>query len=407
MLQPLILAAALAGHVAVWVFLFNRLNGSSAPRVVVKAASLFGYAVIVLVPPAAAVALAGWWGEAPSAWAWAYAACTAPFGLSLLPMEMLRRATVPSSSRGRTTGGEVFDLAGGLSRRPTAGWKMRLLSPLPYNELLHVEINHKELKPTRLPPSLEGLRILHLSDLHISGRLTREYYDALFDRLCGEEPDLALISGDILEKRECLAWAGKVLRRVSARYGVFYVLGNHDQRLNNLGELHDLLAGLGWRHLGGRSCTLIVEGKEVLLSGDERPWFGPGPQAPSEVEAASAAFRILLAHSPDRLPWARRCGYDLMLAGHTHGGQIRFPGIGPVICPSYRGVAYASGVFFEPPTLLHVVRGAASYFPIRFRCPHEATFLTLRSSHLREAAPAAAHCEDDQLQSAASDVAMS
>ena len=86
------------------------------------------------------------------------------------------------------------------------------------------------------------------------------------------------------------------------------------------------------------------------------PWFPPAPR----VEWAASGprpFSMLLSHSPDQLPWARRHGFQLMLAGHTHGGQIRIPVLGPVICPSRYGVRYASGLFDRPPTLMHVSRG--------------------------------------------------
>ncbi|MCA9227240.1 MAG: hypothetical protein KDA47_16570, partial [Planctomycetales bacterium] len=78
--------------------------------------------------------------------------------------------------------------------------------------------------------------------------------------------------------------------------------------------------------------------------------------------------------------WARQHGFDLMLAGHTHGGQIRFPWLGPVIAPSLYGAKYASGVFYEAPTLMHVSRGVAGLEPIRLNCRPEISRLVLRCS---------------------------
>ena len=83
-------------------------------------------------------------------------------------------------------------------------------------------------------------------------------------------------------------------------------------------------------------------------------------------------------HTPDLIGWGRQQDYDLLLAGHAHGGQIRIPGIGPIICPSVHGVRYASGVFQKGRTMMHVSRGISGLQPIRLRCRPELTQLTLR-----------------------------
>jgi predicted MPP superfamily phosphohydrolase len=85
-----------------------------------------------------------------------------------------------------------------------------------------------------------------------------------------------------------------------------------------------------------------------------------------------------LSHSPDQIHWAREHRFDLMLAGHTHGGQIRIPGLGTVIAPSKYGAKYASGAFYVPPTVLHVSRGVAGLTPVRWNCPPEIAKLVLR-----------------------------
>src|SRR4051795_13357971 len=74
-------------------------------------------------------------------------------------------------------------------------------------------------------------------------------------------------------------------------------------------------------------------------------------------EGSEPSFRILLSHTPDNLFWAKSNGFNLVLAGHTHGGQIRLPRLGAIIAPSFHGSRYAGGLYFEPPTLMHVSRG--------------------------------------------------
>jgi len=92
---------------------------------------------------------------------------------------------------------------------------------------------------------------------------------------------------------------------------------------------------------------------------------------------------LLLSHAPDQLTWARRFDFDLMLAGHTHGGQIRLPLLGPIVSPSRLGTQYASGTFEREPTVLHVSRGTSSFMPLRWNCPPELAVLELRSARSR------------------------
>ena len=100
---------------------------------------------------------------------------------------------------------------------------------------------------------------------------------------------------------------------------------------------------------------------------------------PDFSSAPEDAFRVLLIHTPDNLPWAKQQQVDVMLSGHNHGGQVVLPIIGPVYSPSRFGVRYAGGVFWEDPTLLYVSRGISSRHPLRFRCLPELTKLVLES----------------------------
>ena len=116
------------------------------------------------------------------------------------------------------------------------------------------------------------------------------------------------------------------------------------------------------------------------MAGNELPWFPPAAdlsQAPPP--APDGPLRIVLAHSPDQIAWAQSADVDLMLAGHTHGGQIRLPLLGPIFVPSRWGVHYASGLFHAAPTTMHVSRGVSAEFPVRVGCPPELAHLVLRS----------------------------
>jgi predicted MPP superfamily phosphohydrolase len=259
-------------------------------------------------------------------------------------------------------------------------WSARL----PRNEILQLEITDKALEIPRWPAALDGLVIAHLSDFHFSGAVALPYFREVVDAANALQADLVAVTGDVLDRAACFEWLAETLGRLQSRLGVFFVLGNHDQRIDWRRELLELEA-LGLIHMGDRTLRLEIDGQQVLLAGDERPWFGRGPDVSAWPEPSNEGGppRIVLAHTPDRLRWARRHAVDLLLAGHTHGGQIRVPVLGPLVAPSHHGVKYCSGTFFEAPTLMHVSRGISGLTPLRWNCPPEITRLVLKAPSQR------------------------
>jgi uncharacterized protein len=271
-----------------------------------------------------------------------------------------------------------------FDRLPCGDLWTRMWARVPGNQLLHLEVNEKTLHVPRLPAELDGLRIAHLSDLHFTGQLTRDYFDVIVDQTNAMQADLIAITGDLIDRHECLPWFHQVLGRLSSRLGVFCVLGNHEWKLPDKHEIVDAIQSAGLHYVGGACTTVGCGGQTILLAGNELPWWGPAANVQRHEAQGSnpPALRVLLAHTPDRIRWARQHGFDLMLAGHTHGGQIRFPMIGAVVSQSRYGVKYASGVFYEPPSVLHVSRGLSGCQPLRILCRPELALLVLRSSSL-------------------------
>ena len=116
------------------------------------------------------------------------------------------------------------------------------------------------------------------------------------------------------------------------------------------------------------------------MTGNEMPWYTDvNKLQPLERDPNRMPLRILLSHSPDQIDWAQHIGFDLMFAGHTHGGQISFPLIGPVVAPSKYGVKYASGTFFISNILMHVSRGISGDEAIRINAAPELGQFTIRS----------------------------
>jgi hypothetical protein len=382
--QAALTVLALAGHVAIFVFVFNRVHAMSWRRKLVKtlekawiaAALALFFALLVAGATGTLRGHAAFSGGAAAsllrlyAWAcWVALALAVPYWL--LPKLRERVPAALASNDTRTV--DLDERLGGL---PVHGALTRLLAGLPGNEIGLLAIQRKTLLIEDLPAELEGLAIAHLSDLHMTGQLGQAFYDAVVDETNALPADLVAITGDILEKPRCLPWVAPTLGRLEARLGKYFVLGNHEQRLPDVAVLRQALVAAGIADLAGRTERRSLGGCELLLAGTELPWFGHAPHLRSDDGAVP--LRILFAHTPDQLGWARHQGFHLMLAGHNHGGQIRLPLVGPLIAPSWYGCRYAGGLYWEPPTLLHVSRGLAGIHPVRFNCPPELALLILR-----------------------------
>jgi predicted MPP superfamily phosphohydrolase len=266
----------------------------------------------------------------------------------------------------------------------TAPGLPRLFAYLPGNQILRPQLHEKQLMLSGLPVAWDGIRIAHLTDLHISGRIGKSYFAQVVDHVNDAQPDIIAITGDIIERERCIDWIPETLGRLTAPRGVYFVLGNHDQRVDRE-RLIAKLTGCGHIHMGGQTRMLEAESAEssrILLAGNELPWQGPAPTVPlaKREGACPGELRVLLAHTPDQFGWAHAHDFNLMLAGHNHGGQVCVPLLGAVLVPSRHGTRYAAGVFTRGKTVMHVGRGTSSLSPIRYNCPPEVAILVLRSA---------------------------
>ncbi|GAB6166983.1 metallophosphoesterase [Thermostilla marina] len=248
---------------------------------------------------------------------------------------------------------------------------------VPGNESLRLSVVRLALAFDDLPEALDGLTICHLTDWHFTGRVARGFFDAVVDRSNCLNPDLVVLTGDLVDNPDCIETAANVFSRFHARLGVFFILGNHDVRVG-VQRLRSALTERGLVDLGGKVHVLIHHDAEVLLAGNEHPWIPSTIDSVPLEKHAPRGFRIGLAHTPDRIDWARKHEIRLLLTGHTHGGQIRLPGFGPLLAPCCSGIRHAEGLFEYPPTVMYVNRGVSAQFPIRYFCPPELTHITLR-----------------------------
>ena len=378
---------AILGHLALWIGSFSRLHALGLRMWLLHLLELPIFAMLLGLPAAVLVHwtrhpppqfdLASWVPGGAAGWIYFWL-CSVWGVVAILTWSWRKWKGQPAQFLGCER--QVESVAERVGRLPCRDLAIRLLARLPGNQILDLETNVKTLLVPRLPPCLDGLTIVHLSDLHFTGYLTQDFFQFVVDRVNELDGDLVALTGDILDERPCLGWITEVLGRVESHLGAFCIFGNHDLRIRDMPLLVTEVERAGWHYVGGRWSQLRVRGQTLVVAGNELPWLGPPADMTTCPRPADGhgALRILLSHSPDQFHWARRRGFDLMLAGHTHGGQIQLPVFGPLIGQSRYGVRYCCGVFYEPPTLLHVSRGVSGVQNLRINCRPELTKLVLK-----------------------------
>ncbi len=231
----------------------------------------------------------------------------------------------------------------------------------------------------RLPPELDGLRIAHLSDFHLGvpSRGERAVERAV-EWAARSGADLVCISGDLLTHPRGEERLRRLLERLP---GAYAVLGNHD-----FGVARDPLArarpstDLSPAILLADDASMAeLRGRRVQVVGVDPATYRLGASRPAERADAGAGLRILLCHFPDVVRTLPAGVFDLVLAGHYHGGQICVPSPwGKVRLKDLRGT-YWEGAYEARGATLHVSRGlGTSFVPFRLLARPEATLLTLR-----------------------------
>jgi len=307
--------------------------------------------------------------NAPLPWLTYIAICVAAVLVGAIVNVLRHRERLPALLRSNHT--MTRDALAELGQVPAPGTLAGKLARLPRNENFRVDFRTLDVTIPRLPEALDGLSILHLTDLHFVGTPDRTFFEWAA-QICDElKPDLVALTGDIADRVELLEWLPTTLGRINAPLGRYFILGNHDLDCDG-DAIRIAMEQIGWTHLARRTTTITHAGQQILLAGTELPWAGEHPQLDDATRVASS-LRILLTHLPQEVWWARRHQFDLALAGHLHGGQIRIPLMGPII-----GGRLASGLFHLEPTVLHVGRGLGALAPLRFGCPPEAVKLVLR-----------------------------
>jgi len=243
-----------------------------------------------------------------------------------------------------------------------------------------IEVTTQEFSIPNLPPELARLRILHLSDVHSMGLWPRERkLLRLVDQLA---PDLILISGDYYGSRYAVSSFHRALEQLKAPLGVWGVLGNWEywEKVDTSRVIRQVEKA-GVRLLRNQSVDITVGGSKLCLVGVDDPYEGQPDLDKALVNRTvnpRSGATILLAHSPLIARYLPHPGIDLVLVGHTHGGQVRLPLFGAPYVPGRDHRRYLAGRFDVGGTPMYVSRGIGlSILPVRFLVRPEITVVSL------------------------------
>jgi predicted MPP superfamily phosphohydrolase len=275
-------------------------------------------------------------------------------------------------------------LAAGAATAATVGYRG-------YRNALDVRVEHVTLVPHGLPDALDGVRVLLLSDLHFPGVANApRRLESLLD---GVDADVALLAGDLVDTQASVGIAAEALGRVARRWPSYAVFGAHDHL-----ERHTLRQAFrGFDHVNDGAAfraelerhdvhVLHNERATVQLRGGDLDLIGLADHTLhlDDLDAALGGrpldgFGLVVSHHPDVLPAVSSRGLPVLLAGHTHGGQIAFPVIGAPLTHSrlFRW-RYPAGLMRRGSTLAYVGRGfGTTLLPLRYNARPEITVVTL------------------------------
>ncbi len=262
-------------------------------------------------------------------------------------------------------------LAAGLLGTPPVWYYASRIEPT------WLSVERLALTLPRLPRAFTGLTLVQISDLHFGPEVRPPYIHAAIDLVLGLQPDLIVLTGDFVSSLQHgeAAEVESALRRLSAPAGVFATLGNHDW-WTNAAVVAEAVSRSGVMLLRNASVAL---GENFWLAGVDDVWEAKVDLPRALRGIPQEACTVLLVHEPDYADVVAADGrVAVQLSGHSHGGQVRFPFVGPVVLP-YLGRRYPVGWRRIGGLQLYTNRGLGLIAPaVRFNCRPEITLFTLR-----------------------------
>lgn len=277
-----------------------------------------------------------------------------------------------------------------ISRRQAlkllGGTALSLLNPILYAFLAEPEflrVNRLLLRFDNLPVGFDGYRVAHLSDIHMDSWMTPQRFEKIINLTLSLQPNLVVVTGDFLTHHPEIynPHLGKSLKRLSKTYPVVAVLGNHDH-WTDASQVRSMLANCGVKELSNATMVISKGVDRIYLSGVDDVWEEKDRLDIVLDNLPQDGFNILLAHEPDFADISASTGcFSLQLSGHSHGGQVVIPFLGPPLTPPY-AEKYPLGLYRIQKMQLYTTPGLGMVRPyVRFNCPPEISLITLTRSH--------------------------
>jgi predicted MPP superfamily phosphohydrolase len=244
-----------------------------------------------------------------------------------------------------------------------------------------LEVSSLSMILPRLHPAFDNYRIIHISDIHMETWMNRKRLAEVVKMVNWLPADLVVITGDFVTDLFHRTPTNLVesLSQIKALDGVFAVMGNHDY-WTNARSIRQVLAASGIAELKNQVHTLRRGAAQLHIAGVDDYWENKARLREVLDQLPSEGAAILLAHEPDfALVSAQSGRFDLQLSGHTHGGQVILPWIGPIVLPMY-GRRFPVGLYQVGDMQLYTNRGLGTARPqIRFNCRPEIAMITLHA----------------------------
>jgi predicted MPP superfamily phosphohydrolase len=250
-----------------------------------------------------------------------------------------------------------------------------------------LELNRISLPVRGLPAPFHGLKVAHLTDFHFGEHIPSGYLEKALERTQAEQPDVIALTGDFVDRGpRHVARAAKLFRHLKAPLGVFAVLGNHDFSVHNIRgvrrhpELHravaDALGGEGVRVLRNQAVRFDREGAGLVVAGIDDLWSRESDPHAALCDQCPETPRVVLAHNPQSVEQFADHRADLVLSGHTHGGQIDWPGLGRVLLGK-NAKRWAAGLYPHNGGHVYVNKGVGFGWRFRFGVRPEVAVFSL------------------------------